>query len=474
MERQPEGDQHACILQFLGVAESVYSDEYGQLVNLRKERVALEARRENFRATLNEIARDMLEVNGLVSVTPGSINDELAEIDKAMEGLREGKNEAFGAALEQQGEESAVVLREKAEERAELVGSHSDVVRELRETERRLTVVGDYLHKVNAEKIRLERASVAGELFSDIRITNCPACDQPIQGSNNGADNCFLCHRGLPLVSDDLSRARKRVSVGILQLREETRESEQLQDDLERRVGELQRRLRTTSDRLADVEADIERVRQPASTAFSERVSQLDVEMGRLEERRKQWRRIEDALNRREIISKQIGEVEKKIAALDSRVMAKSAGVDLVSASDPLVDGMNDYLRLLNGFRANAWTQEEIALSLRKRQFRFTVGSEPWGSRLGGTLSLYFLLAYQFGLLKLAKAAPFNYPGLTVLDMPAELPDIELSDLENFAIEPFGRLLESKHMADCQVIVAGSSFQDLSGANKIELTHVFA
>lgn len=263
------------------------------------------------------------------------------------------------------------------------------------------------------------------------------------------------------------------MSVGILQLREETRESEQLQNDLQHRVGELRRRLRISSDLLADVEADIERVRQPASTAFSERVSQLDVEMGRLEERRKQWRRVEDVLNRREIISKQIGEVENRIAALDSRVEAKSAGVDLAAASEALVDGMNDYLRLLNGFRANAWTQEAIALSLRERQFRFTVGGEPWDSRLGGTLTLYFLLAYQFGLLKLAKSASFNYPGLTVLDMPAELPDIEVSDLENFAIEPFARLLEGKHMVDCQVIVAGSSFQDLSGARKIELTHVF-
>ena len=473
VERQPEGDQHACILQFIGVAESLYSDDYGQLVNLRKERMELEARRQNYQATLNEIARDLLDVDGVVSVTPSSISEGLDEIEKTIGGLREGKNEAFGSALEQQGTESASLLRERAEERAELAGQHSNLVRELRESERRLTSIGDYLNKVDDEKTRLERASVAGQVFSDIRITNCPACDQPIRGSNSGAERCFLCHRELPLIGDDLDTARERVSVGILQLREETRESEQLQSDLQRRVEELRHLVRVTGERLAEVEADIERLRQPASTVFSERVSQMDVEIGRLEERRKQWRRIEDALKRREVISKQITELQQKIGTLDGRVEAKSAGVDLTAASDALVDGMNDYLGLLNRFRADAWTQSEIALSLRERQFRFTVGGEPWASRLGGTLTLYFLLAYQFGLLKLSNTEPFNYPGLAVLDMPAELPDIEVSDLENFAIEPFARLLEADHMADCQVIVAGSSFKDLSGANKIELTRVF-
>ena len=58
--------------------------------------------------------------------------------------------------------------------------------------------------------------------------------------------------------------------------------------------------------------------------------------------------------------------------------------------------------------------------------------------------------------------------------MHAELPDFELSDLENFAIERFAKLLHTERMTGCQAIVAGSSFKGLSGANKIELTHVFA
>ena len=474
VERQPDGDQHACILQFLSVAVALYSDDYGTLVDLRKERTVLEAQRANYAMTLNEIARDLLDMDGGVGLTPNAIEDGLAQIEVAMASQLEKKREIYDETLEQQSRESARLLREKADERARLVVSHSDLTRERVEAEQRLAAIGEYLRKVDAESTRLERARVAGQIFSDIRITNCPACDQAIKGSNDDSEQCFLCGRHLPLTSADEGMAHKRMEVGIRQLREESREAAELQGDLQGLVDQLQLNLRTNSERLADVEADIERAKNPMSTVFPENVSQIDVEIGRLEERRKQWLRMAEALKRREEISERIVAVQRRIARLDETVERTSAAVDLASASDALVDGMNDYLRLLNKFRVGAWSQSEIALALKERQFRFTVGGELWSSRLGGTLTLYFLLAYQYGLLRLSKTPPFNYPGLTVLDMPAELPDIQVSDLENFVLEPFAALLELDRMGDCQVIVAGSSFGDLTGAHRIELTDVFA
>ena len=99
-ERQPEGDQHACILQFLGVAERIYSDEYGKLIDLRKQRTALVARRENYLATLNEIARDLVGTRGGPELTPDTIQGSLLRIEDEMETLRERKNAASAEALE--------------------------------------------------------------------------------------------------------------------------------------------------------------------------------------------------------------------------------------------------------------------------------------------------------------------------------------------------------------------------------------
>ena len=34
-DKQPEGEQHACILQLLGLAEHIFNDDYGQLIKLK-------------------------------------------------------------------------------------------------------------------------------------------------------------------------------------------------------------------------------------------------------------------------------------------------------------------------------------------------------------------------------------------------------------------------------------------------------
>ena len=89
-------------------------------------------------------------------------------------------------------------------------------------------------------------------------------------------------------------------------------------------------------------------------------------------------------------------------------------------------------------------------------------------------MTLYFLLSYQYGLLRLSRESGCNYPGLTVLDMPAELPDVEsVADLENFVLVPFLRLLSEPEMKDAQVIVAGSAFTGLEGVRRIELDRVY-
>ena len=474
VERQPEGDQHACLLQFLGLASSLYSNEYGSLVNLRKERTELLARRENFTSTLNEIAQDLLAIEHSINLTPEVITNSLSDIDNSISAYLNERKRLYSTAIDRQNEESAKLLREKSNQRAELIVRHTELTREHLEAEQRQTAIKNYLDKIEVEKERLERARVAGQLFADLRITNCPACDQPISGSNDGAQECFLCRRSLPSVERDFELAHERVSVGLRQLREESAESEELKNELSKRMDQLHSELRATTERLLDIDSDIERAKQSVSTEVEERISQIDVEIGRLEERRKQWRRISDALNSMDGLSSQIMDLDNNISRLDQQVTEINAKVDLGVASSALVDGMNEYLTRLNESRPGAWSQSNIDFSLREQQFRFTVGGERWNSRLGGTLTLYFLLAYQFGLLRLSNISSFNYPGLTILDMPAELPDIEVSELENFALEPFADLFREERMEDCQMIVAGSSFENLEGANRIHLTEVFA
>ena len=59
-DQQITSEQHACILQFLGMAEKLYSQEYGDLVKAQKTIAELEATRDSFQCTLNEISREIV------------------------------------------------------------------------------------------------------------------------------------------------------------------------------------------------------------------------------------------------------------------------------------------------------------------------------------------------------------------------------------------------------------------------------
>ncbi len=112
-----------------------------------------------------------------------------------------------------------------------------------------------------------------------------------------------------------------------------------------------------------------------------------------------------------------------------------------------------------------------MQFSIWDRGFRVKVGDGRWDRKLGGTLSLYFLLAYQYALLRLTTMQNCHYPGLSLIDFPAELPDIV--DEENFLVVPFIELLNREEMKGSQLIIAGTGFVGLGPVHRLELLHVW-
>ncbi|MEX0806587.1 MAG: hypothetical protein WD688_25210 [Candidatus Binatia bacterium] len=351
---------------------------------------------------------------------------------------------------------------------------HEKAADELATAEARLRDILDFRSDVEAELERLERARVSGKVFSGLRITHCPACDQAITGSNDEGAECFLCRRLLPGNLGDTETGGKRLEIAIRHLRTEREEASRLIAELEGRRRELTREARKAAERIGELNSDLDRVRRPAAAILPPELAELDVQAGRLEERRKQWERIRQALKRREQLASEIQSLQARVEKLNEEVESQAESVDFETAADLLCDGMNDYLNRLNEARAGAWSQDEVSLRLNEKKFSFNIGGERWDRKLGGTLTLYFLLAYQYGLLRLTRETACNYPGFTVLDMPAELPDVEsVADLENFVLVPFVRLLSQKEMKNAQVIVAGSSFAGLEGVHRVALEHVY-
>jgi hypothetical protein len=137
-------------------------------------------------------------------------------------------------------------------------------------------------------------------------------------------------------------------------------------------------------------------------------------------------------------------------------------------------DGMNTYLNMIKVINPKSWTQEEVTFRLGKNDFSAKVRTGNWKSKLGGTLTLYFLIAYHYALINLTSLPSCNYPGLVLLDFPAELEDASsVADKENFVIEPFVSLLGQPNMEATQLIAAGSSFENLEGAHRIEFRKIW-
>jgi hypothetical protein len=126
----------------------------------------------------------------------------------------------------------------------------------------------------------------------------------------------------------------------------------------------------------------------------------------------------------------------------------------------------------LNVQRPDTWKHSAVEIDMSRSSTTFRVGRKRWQGALGGTDSLYFLMAYQYGLLSLSPIPGMHYPGLSIIDVPGEFSGEEVKDSENFIVQPFIDLLARKAFEGAQLIITGASFAGLTGVHVQKQTHV--
>ena len=217
------------------------------------------------------------------------------------------------------------------------------------------------------------------------------------------------------------------------------------------------------AEEIARVQSRLEPVRAAAAFLIPPELSIYDQEIGGLHERLQQVGRIlAPAWLGGKHWRRKSTRFSRKWPRPQNEVHQQSGRLDFEWASDRLQDGMVTYLNAIRRLNPHSWTQESVNVRLQERGFSIKVGKGNWKAKLGGTLTLYFLIAYHYALLDLTPDTDCNFPGLVILDFPAELPDgSSVADKENFVIEPFISLLGKASMEMTQLIVAGSSFQNL-------------
>lgn len=479
VDKQPDSERQAALLQFVGMAEHVYSDASGALVDVRKEIWKLQGAREQYISMLDEIAREITDEKEFrVALTADSITASIARIQMEIQNIEEKRELALQTLMEEaikktkpqnsKDSDFEKLSKKWAELQSEKDESHSAI----NKIEKRIGELKKYQASIVGELSRMERAKDAGDVLAVLKITNCPACDQPVK-SNNTSGHCYLCGQASE-TSNEKEEIMKRVESELKRLNEDLKEVKDLSNTL---LDEL--KLHTVAER--DLDEEINRIenrlrptRQAASAILPPDISIWNMEIGRLQERIRQLERIRRILDEHQKVSDKIQKLKDKEAELEAKVKSESRKVDYETASNWLSDGMNTYLNALVAMDNKLWTQDKVTTRVREKDFKVTVGGQEWSSQLGGTLILYFLLSYQYALLRLTKFEQCNYPGISLIDLPATLEDgSTIRDKENFVVEPFIKLLDQKEMKGSQLIITGAAFEGLDKVNRIELKNVW-
>jgi hypothetical protein len=454
----------------------VFSPDYGELVKKSRRISELQSQREQFMAMLQEVSREVISAEELgLAVTPETIDLAASRLRSQEERLQSERTEIIrslrATAVAEQPGPSSTVVDELSEE---IVGIEKEQERSLtvqRRAEARRAEVENYRTLLGDELSRMERVIEAGSILSDLKVTHCPACDQEIHRSIEDDRECYVCRQSL--AAERNGSAERRIQFELDQLRAESDETDELLARLTAEVASLQEERKRLSIEASRVRQALRPIRSAVAAILPPELAITDMNIGRVQERARQLERVRAALSRREDLAQQISRIQAEVAELEAAVSSQTRGIGFEGLADSLADGMNDYLSRLRALKPDSWTQQEISFQLSQRDFRIRVGRSNCKTKLGGTLGLYFQMAYHYALMRLSPASESHYPGLLLVDFPAEMNGVSIGDKENFVLQPFIELLTHQGMDNCQMIAAGSSFANLQGANRIELNTVW-
>jgi hypothetical protein len=471
-DKQPEAEQHACVLQFFGLAERIYTEDYGKLIDLRMRAERLRSRREQFSQTLDQLARDIISEPELsVVVNRASVQSAQLRLSKQATELRQHRATLLKDGRRAIADDEQGHISRLAERRAEALVTLEESRRRLRSTNERQSELKRYRSELSNELERIARAEDAGAVLADLRITHCPACDQTVSHKAS-ADHCFLCHQVMPdePTIEELGAVRLRFERERLMA--ELVEADELLQVLSKESANVGAALSDAEEQFGMIERELAPARETISAFVQEEVSGIDVALGQASERERQLGRIAGALELEGDLIKQISELEKQIEPLQENVNSLIRSTDFEASASKLEDGMNAYLNALNVLRPRVWRHSAVTVDLTRSSFTIRVGKRRWHAALGGTDTLYFLMAYHYGLLTLSTDVQTHYPGFLIIDVPGEFSGEAVEDKENFIVQPFIDLLQTDAFAGAQLIMTGASFAGLHGTHFQRLNQV--
>jgi len=313
-DRQPEQEQVACVLQFLGIAENLYTEDFAKLIRQKMEVERLRARRDQYNETLGDVARDVIsEASLTVSLTVSGVRKAKQQIEAEIERLRGTR-----IALLEKARDSVLPPQDRnrisrlTERRAELISILEATRKKADETMTRLSELRTYRENLAEEVNRMDRAADAGSVLADLKITHCPACDQAVATQADDSEHCFLCHQ--PVQSEPILEqlGATRLQFERDRLSDELKEAVELSDMVERESVSLAAKIKLREEEFAKLEDELIPARTNVGGLAQAEISEIDMALGQAGERQRQIERVLDALDLGRTLTEKILEIEKK------------------------------------------------------------------------------------------------------------------------------------------------------------------
>lgn len=477
-DKQPESQQVACVLFFTGLAENVFSREYESLVSLENDIARFRAKKEIYIETIRTLAGEILpqeprEMPERQAVSNSTVELGLRAANARIDQLNNERETTLQRLLsEAMNAENTDAFEAQAEHRAALQIKLESLSIDINECDERFNELQLYKQNIEAEIERFQRAQDSNVVLADLKVTHCPACDQPVHCPSLPQSECFLCHQASPDLAPP-EHGLRRVELEMDRLKEEVQELKPLLESLETQKRNLAVQSREAKDQLKRVDQELRPIRIAVSAIANNAISQIDMALGEAHARRRQIDRINSAFELGEDLARQIEEKEKLKESLEEIVKNQKSSIDYDETAESLEAGINEYLSKIQKIRPDVWEHKgKVSVRLSSSSLQFKIGKQRWSKALGATDQLYFLLAYHYALLSLSTSHNSHYPGFLIIDIPGDLVGMKVSDLENFVVQPFVDLLDLDLYADAQVLITGSSYEGLEGVNQIALAHV--
>jgi energy-coupling factor transporter ATP-binding protein EcfA2 len=474
--KQPDQEQHACLLMFTGLADTLFSAERKELAEKRRRLIICEAEKDQFMGTLQRIAKDLFDEQELaVGLTPTLIEKAIERLRLEATNINQRRSNRLETLQNETAQEKSENLEHLKERWAALQAESEEILLQIERAQNRLNELTEYRDTVRAESEKLARATSAAQVFDDLRVTHCPVCHKPVKKNRFEEGLCFVCGQPDEIPEFEEESSKRRLEFEREQLNAETAEANDLVSRSQANLKALETQRQSIEESGRQLDVALRPIRQAVSALRDPEISLLEREYGAIEERINQLIRAQASLRSRRDFNEEIKQLQQEIGVLLLQVESMDITSDRNSAGDILTDSMREYLSAIKILNPSSWTlNEDIRFWISQSGFGISVNGQSWETRLGDTHKLYFLLAYNYALLDLTRRSWAHYPGITILDLPPKLEDDStVTDKENFVLQPFVELLEKPDMQHAQLICAGSAFQNLKGINRIVLDKVW-